>query len=149
MKRALIVGMSVATAAALSLPALVFAQGFPPPPPATYYGTVSGGAVVGQGVVAIVQSGSSSQTCGDGAVLQDGGNTVYAINVVQDGQKTGCGMAGRTIRFYLTPMGANPGRLANETVNWSGAGPKEQNLTLGAALNVRGTVPTLARDGVN
>jgi CRISPR/Cas system-associated protein Cas5 (RAMP superfamily) len=72
MKRALMVGMSVATAAAMSLPALVLAQDFPPPPPSTYYGTVSGGAVAGQGVIAIVESGNSSQTCGDGRVLSSG-----------------------------------------------------------------------------
>jgi hypothetical protein len=150
MKRALMVGMSVATAAALSLPALTFAQGFPPPPPSSYYGTVSGGATVGQGVIAIVQSGSGSQTCGDGTVLQDQGQIVYVIDVVQEGQKAGCGQAGRTIRFYFTPVGANPGRLANETVNWSGPGaPKEQNLTLGPALSVRGIVPTIARDSTN
>ncbi len=150
MKRALMVGMSVATAAALSLPALVFAQGFPPDPPSTYYGTVTGGAVVGQGVVAIVQSGTSSQTCGTGAVLQEGGDLVYVIDVFQNSQTAGCGQAGRTIKFYFTPVGGNPGRVANETINWSGPGaPKEQNLTLGPALSIKGTVPTIARDGVN
>jgi hypothetical protein len=150
MKRALMVGMGVATAAALSLPALVFAQGFPPEPPSTYYGTVTGGATVGQGVVAIVQSGTNSQTCGQEEVLQDGGNLVYVVDVIHNSQLAGCGQAGRQIRFYFTPVGANPGRLANETVNWSAAGaPKEQNLTLGPALSIRGTVPTLARDGTN
>ncbi len=150
MKRALMVGMGVATAAALSLPALVLAQDFPPPPPSTYYGTVSGGAVVGQGVIAIVESGNSSQTCGDGRVLQDGGNMVYVVDVVQNAQKAGCGQAGRSIRFYFTPSAGNPGRLANETAQWGDPGaPKEQNLTLGAALSIKGTVPTISRDGIN
>ncbi|MGH2627841.1 MAG: hypothetical protein ACRDHY_14460 [Anaerolineales bacterium] len=150
MKRALMVGMGVATAAALSLPALVLAQDFPPPPPSTYYGTVSGGAVVGQGVIAIVESGNSSQTCGDGKVIQDGGNMVYVVDVIQNAQKAGCGQAGRTIRFYLTPSGANPGRMANESATWSEPGaPKEQNLTLGAALSTKGVVPVVSRDGTN
>src|SRR5687767_3058101 len=103
MKRALTVGLIVAAAAAVSLPALVMAQAFPPPPPSTYYGTVSGGATVGQGVIAIVSSGGSSQTCGDGRVLQDGANLVYVIDVIQNAQKAGCGAAGRTIQFYFTP----------------------------------------------
>jgi hypothetical protein len=101
-------------------------------------------------VIAIVQSGNNSQTCGQGATLQDGSNVVYVIDVIHNTQLAGCGLAGRTIRFYFTPSGATPGRLANETVNWSAAGaPKEQNLTLGPALSIRGTVPTLARDGTN
>lgn len=150
MKRVLKVGMGVATAVAVSLPALALAQGFPPPPPSTYYGTVTGGAVAGQGVIAIVQSGNQSQTCGDGKVLQDNGSMVYVIDVIQDAQKDGCGEAGRTIRFYLTPNGANPGRLANESVAWGAPGaPKLQNLTLGASLNVKAAVPVVARDGIN
>lgn len=149
MKRALMIGMSAATAVAVSLPALVMAQDFPPPPPSTYYGTVSGGATVGQGVIAIVSSGSSSQTCGDGVVIQDGGNLVYVIDVIQNAQKAGCGQAGRTIRFYFTPSAGAPGRLANETANWSDPGPpKQQNLTLGASLSNRKFAPTTSRDGI-
>jgi hypothetical protein len=149
MMRVLKVGMGVATAVAVSLPALAMAQ-FPPPPPSTYYGTVTGGAVVGQGVVAIVQSGTQSQTCGVGAVIQDGGNMVYVVDVAQDGQIDGCGEAGRTIRFYLTPNGANPGRLANETAIWSAPGaPKLQNLTLGASLSIKAAVPVVSKDGIN
>jgi hypothetical protein len=148
MKRALKVGMGVATAIAVSLPALALGQGFPPEPPSTYYGTVSGGTV-GQGVVAIVQTGNSSQTCGVGAVISDNGSIVYVVDVFHDTQIDGCGEAGRTIRFYLTPVGTTPGRLANETVNWSAAGaPKEQNLTLGTALEIKGRLPSIARDGI-
>src|SRR5688572_23540657 len=105
MKRALKVGMGVVTAAAVSLPAMALAQGFPPDPPSTYYGTVTGGTV-GQGVVANVQSGNSSQTCGVGSVINDGGSTVYVVDVISDSQLDGCGDTGRTIRFYLTPVGS-------------------------------------------
>ncbi|MEX0782744.1 MAG: hypothetical protein WD557_08845 [Dehalococcoidia bacterium] len=149
MKRAMKVGMGVATAIAVSLPAMAWAQEFPPPPPSTYYGTVTGGAVAGQGVIAIVQSGTASQTCGDGKVLQDGGSMVYVVDVVQDAQKDGCGESGRSIRFYFTPNGSNPGRLATETAQWGAPGaPKEQNLTLGVSLTVKGAVPVVARDGI-
>lgn len=149
MKRSMTIGMSVATTAAVALPALAMAQDFPPPPPSTYYGTVTGGATAGQGVIAIVSDGTSSQTCGDGAVLQEGGSLVYVIDVIQDGQKTGCGKSGRTITFYFTPSGGNPGRLSNESASWSDPGaPKQQNLTLGATLNVRGRSPAVAKDGI-
>jgi hypothetical protein len=149
MKRSLLFGMSVATTAAVALPAFALAQDFPPPPPSTYYGTVTGGATAGQGVIAIVSDGTSSQTCGDGAVLQDGGNLVYVIDVIQDGQKDGCGAAGRTIRFYFTPSGGAPARLSNETATWSAPGaPNQQNLSLGATLNARGRTPAVARDGI-
>jgi hypothetical protein len=150
MKRALMVGLGLASAAAVIAPGLVVAQDFPPPPPSTYYGTVSGGAALGQGVIAIVSSGGQSQTCGDGKVLQDGGSMVYVVDVVQNAQKAGCGQAGRTIQFYFTPSGGNPGRLANETANWADPGPpKQQNLTLGPSLTHKGFAQTVARDGIN
>lgn len=149
MNRALIIGMSVATAAAVSLPALVIAQDFPPPPPTTYYGTVAGGTI-GQGVIAIVSDGSGSQTCGDGAVVAgEGGAPSYVVDVIQDAQKSGCGKAGRTIRFYFTPTGGNPGRLGNESAAWGEPGaPKQQNITLGASLTNRKFLPTTSRDGI-
>lgn len=150
MKRALIIGMSVAAAAAVSLPALVMAQDFPPPPPSTYYGTVAGGTI-GQGVIAIVTDGTGSQTCGDGAVVAgEGGAPSYAIDVIQDAQKAGCGKAGRSVRFYFTPTGGNPGRLGNESAAWGEPGaPKQQNLTLGASLTNKKFVPSTGRDGLN
>ncbi len=149
MKRALIIGMSAATAIAVSLPALVMAQDFPPPPPSTYYGTVAGGTI-GQGVIAIVSDGTSSQTCGDGVVVAgEGGAPSYVVDVIQNAQKAGCGSSGRTIRFYFTPTGGNPGRLGNESATWGEPGaPKLQNVTLGASLTNRKFVPVAARDGI-
>lgn len=122
----------------------------PPTPPATFWGTVTGGGVgPGWRVVAIVQSGSASATCGSGAVVTEGSQTVYVVDVVTDAQVPGCGANGRQIRFYLAPASPTGGRMANQTATWTGAGPVELNLTAGASLTNTVYAPYAARDGVN
>jgi hypothetical protein len=39
------------------------------------------------------------------------------------------------------------GRLANESATWTGAGPTQQALTLGAALSIVKPIPFVASDG--
>jgi len=146
MNRRLKLALSFGAAAALAIPAAVLAQ-LPPDPPATFYGTVASGTT-GQGVVAIVLSGGTSTVCGTGTVLNSGG-PVYVVDVVSNAQTTGCGVNGRSVRFYFTPTASAGGRLASETATWTGAGPKQQNLTLGAELVVRGRIPLVASDKVN
>lgn len=148
MKRAFFAAVGIAGVVAVAFPAMAIAQGFPPPPPTTYYGTASG-ATSGQGVIAIVVDGTTSTVCGDGAVLTDGGSTVYVVDVVADAQKAGCGKAGRTVMFYFTPTGGSAGRLATGSAAWTGPGPAPQSLTLGAALSAsKLAVPMAAKDGV-
>ena len=135
MKRRYLGGLALSMAALLAIPATALAQ-FPPEPPATFYGTATG-ASAAQGVVAIVINGSNSTVCGVGAVQNDASGPVYVVDVVSDAQRSGCGKAGRQVRFYFSPVGAASGRLANETGTWTVAGPKLQNLTLGAALTTK------------
>lgn len=146
MKRRL-VGAGIAAAAMLAVPGAALAQGVPPGPPATIYGSITG-AQAGQGVIAIVINGSSSTVCGAGSVVSDSGSTVFVVDVISDSQRAGCGANGRTIRFYVTPTSPTTGgRLANESATWTGAGPKQQALTLGAALSIVKPIPFVASDG--
>jgi len=122
----------------------------PPSPPATFYGTVSGGGVgPGWRVVAIVQNGSASATCGSGAVVTEGGQTVYVVDVVTDAQVSGCGANGRQIRFYFAPPSPTGGRMASQTATWTGAGAFQLNLTAGTSLTNTVFAPYAARDGTN
>ena len=140
-------GAAIAAAAMLALPSAALAQGVPPGPPATIYGSISG-ASAGQGVIAIVINGNTSTVCGAGSVVSDSGSTVFVVDVVSDSQRAGCGANGRTIRFYVTPTSPTTGgRLANESATWTGAGPKQQALTLGAALSIVKPIPFVASDG--
>lgn len=149
MRRRTLVGISGLGAALLAVPAtVVLAQGVPPGPPATFYGSAAG-ATPGSAVVAIVLNGNDSAVCGSGVVTTDSGAPVYVVDVVSSDQKAGCGAAGRQVRFYFTPSPGNPGRLANETATWTGAGPKQQALTPGAPLTQQRFVPLAASDGVN
>ena len=132
MQRRYICGLALSTAALLAVPATALAQ-FPPEPPATFYGSAKG-ASAAQGVVAIVLNGSNSTVCGNGSVQNDASGPVYVVDVVSDSQRSGCGKAGRQVRFYFSPAGASAGRLAAETGTWNSPGPKLQNLTLGAEL---------------
>ncbi|MGE5597617.1 MAG: hypothetical protein ACM3S1_16455 [Hyphomicrobiales bacterium] len=146
MKRRFFLGLGLVGAALLAVPATVIAQSPPPDPPATYYGTATG-ATDGQGVVAIVVSGATSTVCGTGEVLTDNGQTVYVVDVAANSQINGCGASGRQVRFYFTPTSTSGGRLSTQSATWSGAGAKNQNLTLGAELVRRGMVPVVASDG--
>lgn len=146
MKRRL-AGAGIAAAAMLAVPTAALAQGVPPGPPATIYGAITG-ATAGQGVIAIVINGNSSTVCGAGSVVTDNGATVYVVDVISDSQRAGCGVNGRTIRFYVTPTSPTVGgKLANESATWTGAGPKQQALTLGPALQLVQPVPFVASDG--
>ncbi len=143
MRRRTILGIAGLGAALCAIPATVgLAQGVPPGPPQTFYGSAAG-ATPGGGVVAII----GSSTCGTGVITTDNGSPVYVIDVVSDSQTPGCGAAGRTISFYFSPTGGQPGRLANETATWSAAGPKQQALTPGKPLTERRFVPMAASDG--
>jgi hypothetical protein len=147
MKRRYLFGLALAGVSLLAVPASVLAQGFPPDPPATYWGKANGGSA-GQGVIAIVIDGSNSTVCGAGTV-QDVSGPVYVVDVVSDAQIKGCGKSGRSVRFYFTPQGSTGGRLAGETASWSGAGPKQQDVTLGAALTQRRYGVLVASDKTN
>jgi len=149
MKRLMKFGLGATGVALVALPATVFAADFPPLPPTTFYGKVTGGAVAGQAVVAIVSDGASQAVCGDGAVMTSGSDLVYVIDIISDSQKSGCGKAGSTIQFYFTPTGGSGGRVATGSFAWQAAGaPKNQDLSLGAALTARATVPETSRDGI-
>lgn len=148
MKRRYLLGGAVSALAVLALPATALAQ-FPPDPPATFYGNATG-ATSSQGVIAIVLNGSVSTVCGTGSVQNDAGGPVYVVDVVSDAQRPGCGKPGRTVQFYFTPFGGTNGRLAVETGTWpASAGPKAQNLTLGAPLTEKRIAVHVAKDGVN
>ena len=127
--------MGLSAAALLAVPGTVLAQ-FPPEPPATFYGSAVG-ASAAQGVVAIVINGATSTVCGSGVVQNDASGPVYVVDVVSDSQRAGCGRSGRQVRFYFTPSGATGGKMASESGTWDKAGPKLQNLTLGAPLGIR------------
>ncbi len=151
MKRVFVIWSVIAAALASALPVFVaVADGFPPPPPTTYYGTIVG-ATAGQGVIAIVTDGNSSATCGAGKVLSDSSaGIVYVIDVQADGQVLGCGKAGRSITFYLTPTDATTGgKLSTGSTVWAPPGPPvSANLTFGASIPRKANLPFLAKDGV-
>lgn len=136
MKRKYLLGAIISGTALLGLPAVALAQNAPPSPPVMLvYGKVNGGAV-GQGVIAIVSDGTKSAVCGATTTISDGGQVVYAIDVLADSQIKGCGVAGRTVRFYITPTTPTQGgKLANESLTIpSGFQAKAQDLTPGTAL---------------
>jgi hypothetical protein len=147
MKRAIILGLSVAAIAVAAIPALTAtAQNFPPPPPTTYYGSVPGGVGPGQAVVAIVSSGGQSATCGVGSTIADGAGVVYVVDVVADAQRAGCGATGRTVQFYFV----GNKQLATDTASWSGPGPAQKAITgLNPPLTPRNILPQAAKDGTN
>lgn len=148
MKRAIVFGLGALGAAAAAIPVVVSAQGFPPPPPTTYYGSVPSGIVAGQGVVAIVMDGGNSTACGSGTTLTDpaSGKVVYVVDVVADGQTTGCGKSGRTVSFYFTsPSG---GRISLDTpASWTTTPTNVDVKTVSAPLGRRGSAPQVAKDG--
>lgn len=126
------------------------AQGLPPDVPKVFYGSITG-ASTNSGVVAIVEgSDGRGITCGAGVVMSSGGSTVYAVQVITDSQKTGCGTSGRTVKFYLTPASPGAGgKMANETATWPSGDTQQRNLTPGSTLiPLKGWAPMLARDGV-
>ncbi len=133
----------------------VSAQGFPPNPPTIYYGTVPTTTSNGASVIAVVRSGSSSASCGAGKVLLDGSQRVYAVQVITGSQRAGCGDAGRTVSFYVTPDSATEGgQLSNESPTWtdclgSSQCTTEVPLTFGPSFTVRGNVPLMASDGAS
>ena len=132
------------------------AQGFPPNPPTVYYGTVPSTVSTGAGIIAIVESGSGSAVCGAGRVLTEGGQKVYAVQVITESQTAGCGESGRTIRFYATPSSPTTGgNMLGPSTSWadclgSGDCTKQNNLTsIGEAFERQGTIPLMASDGAS
>jgi hypothetical protein len=111
------------------------AQQEPPPPPMTAYGLAQG-ATVGQDVVAFVNDGSTQTLCSEKtAVMLDSGNPVYAVNIVAEGQKPGCGTPERTVQFYFAPIPGAPGRIATPVVPWKQGIQNNYDLTAGPALD--------------
>ncbi len=149
MKRALVPGIGILAALAAAIPMVVSAQGFPPPPPTTFYGNTPSGISAGQGVIAIVLDGNSSQACGAGATVTDSGKVVYVVDVVSDTQIPGCGKTGRTVQFYF--VSSSGGRIATDApVAWSGPGPVAHDVTqVGPPLTRRGSAPQVAKDGTS
>jgi hypothetical protein len=148
MKRRYLIGALFAAAAMVSIPVSAFAQLPPSPPVALFYGKVTGGTV-GQGVVAIVINGGVSTVCGTGTVVDSSG-PVYAVDILSDSQIRGCGLAGRSVQFYLTPTSNAGGRLAAETATIPNTfQAKLQDLTLGPQLTNRLFVPQAASDRTN
>ena len=147
MKRAILLGLGVASLAVAAIPALVSAQGFPPPPPTTYYGKVPAGVGQGDTVIAIVVDGSSATTCGDGVTVADTSGIVYVVEVVADAQVLGCGKAGRTVQFYFV----GKRQMSTDSAPWTGPGPAPQKdlVGLGPVLTPKNRLPHVARDGVN
>ena len=104
-----------------------------------------------RGVIAIVSDGTPSATCGASTVVADGSsNPAFAIDILSDSQIRGCGLSGRTVRFYFTPTGVNNGRMATESVTIPGTfQAKSQDLTLGAPLTQRRFGVQVASDKTN
>ena len=145
MKRAILLAVGALTAAAVAIPALVSAQGFPPPPPTTFYGKAPAGVGAGDVVIAVVVDGTASQVCGDGITVADNGGS-YVVDVVADAQIAGCGRAGRTVMFYFVGKKA----LSTDTAAWTGPGPALKDLSgLGTPVTTRNRLPHVAKDGVN
>ncbi len=145
MRRAILFGAGVVASVVASVPALVAAQN-PPAPPATFYGSVPSGVGSGQTVLAIVTSGSTTQTCGVGSTLAADSGVVYVVDVVSASQVAGCGADGSTVQFYFV----GNRQMATDTATWTGAGPVQRNLTgLGPQLTPRNIGPQVAKDGVN
>lgn len=147
MNRKMLAGAGLAGAVLLAVPSTALAQ-LPPDPPATFYGPATG-ATAGQGVIAIVTTGGGSTVCGAGSVLSDASGVVYVVDVASNAQIPGCGASGRQVQFYFTPTPSQPGKLANETASWTGAGPKQQALTPGKALTLKQSTPMVASDKSN
>jgi hypothetical protein len=133
----------VASAALLLGMQGVFAQAAPPvPPTASYWGTVSGGPVVGDQVVAFVTVGGTSSLCGTATVIQVDGIPRYVVDVYG----TGCGGTGAIVRFYFPRIA----RFAAQTpILPAPNNPNiilELNLTMGTVLGERSFVPNSAND---
>lgn len=150
MKRRYLLGATIAALATLALPATALAQ-LPPSPPVMFVFGKATGASIGQGVIAIVSDGTTSATCGASTVVADGSsNPAFAIDILSDSQIRGCGLSGRTVRFYFTPTGVNNGRMATESVTIPGTfQAKSQDLTLGAPLTQRRFGVQVASDKTN
>jgi len=104
------------------------------------------GATPGQAVFATVSVAGVSRTCGQGLVIDSGGPKFVVTVVADDSDNPGCGVAGRTVGFYLGP--ANPGqgpRFASNTTTWESAKGKQLSLSLGAALVVRARAALAAK----
>ena len=144
---ALLLPTTVAAAAALPGDAGrtdVSVQASLPPLPMTAYGTAAG-ASAGQPVTAVVTAGSKQTACGTGVVGTEKGKAVYAIDVLADGQRAGCGAPGRVVELYFGPPSpGETGWVAKQSTPWS-ASLQQLNLNGGTALGYRATVPMLAR----
>lgn len=157
MKRGIVLRLAVL--AALLLPGMAMAaefrgggetvgvaasQGGLPPLPMTAYGSAVG-ASAGQPVIAVVTDGSTQTVCGATVVGVDKGKAVYAIDVLAEGQRAGCGAPGRVVEVYFGPAApGEAGWVAKESPSWE-ASLRQMNLTRGTVLDKRATVPMLAR----
>jgi hypothetical protein len=82
----------------------------PPEPPDTHYGVVLGGEGFTPTVGMEVQARIGSAACGQGTVVEYGGDMVYVVDVMADdgGAYAGCGADGRSIAFYVGGQAVAP-----------------------------------------
>ncbi len=111
---------------------------------------------LGQPVASVVLNGSTGTTCGattvvDGAANGGGGSGKdYAVEVVSDSQTAGCGVSGRTIRFYFAPFQGAKGRFATQTSTVpSTYTTTKLDLTAGAELPEIRFIAVVASDKIN
>ncbi len=159
MMRSAVVRIGMA-AVLMALPAAAFlghyglsavrAQSGPPDLPLVLYGNTTPQTTVGQKVHAYVYDGTTWTHCGLGAVVADGGQQGYTVQVAHSSQISGCGASGRQIQLYFTPhpeggqYDGTGGRLTQGTIPWSSEPFEEVNVTLEQPLEVRGVVAGIA-----
>ncbi|MBI5949574.1 MAG: hypothetical protein HY875_15650 [Chloroflexi bacterium] len=155
MNRTKLLGMGFAAAAMVALAGAALAglstpfgnasaAGGPPAIGMVAYGEAPG-ATPGQKIYATVTANGVSTTCGQGLVVDDGGPK-YVVTVVADDQTAGCGLAGRTVGFYIGAASSTQGpRMAITKTTWEAAKGKQVNLTFGAPLTVRARAAFVAK----
>ena len=137
---------AAAAAFALSFVAVASAQS-PPGLPVIFEGTVSASDDdVAAGLPVEAYVGDGAQNCNNRSTetFKRGGQTRYWVEVVSNGQTSGCGVEGTTVRFKIGD------RWATQTGTWTGH-RNTLNLTLGTAaptsVNVDVTVWRSVRTG--
>lgn len=162
MKRTLIIGLVLASAALAALPATILsimpgagkldgtasaAGSVPPGPPLVLYGAVSG---VAGGTSVTITNNANGAYCGRGTVISDAGSTYYVVDVYASSQAPGCGTPGASLSLALYFVPTTPttgGRTATANVTWN-AGSAKVDVTPGSALPIAGFAPVTSRDGL-
>ncbi len=123
------------------------AQSAPPTIGMVIYGDAPAGSVAGQKITALVINGANTTNCGSGEVINEGG-LKYVVRVRPSSALEGCGAPGTSVRLFFGPTPSSASRFATTTIPWA-IGPKQQSITLGNPLPVRGRIPMVASDGVS